>query len=199
MGKNEKNKYVGGGDADQMELDERDIMAAREADSDNRRKVILAVIATVIAITVVVVYFAVARSHRGVSQSKKLVKTYMEGLEEGDVDKVRNVMDPAAVDDASMNTMVSIFETYKDQNIEYTVDYSMEEGREASENDLQAVSSTLYSASPKRTGVTAGYIIPVKGTILLTYKEQSSPYELDMDIICYEKDGEWYLGGTVED
>lgn len=43
-----------------------------------------------------------------------------------------------------------------------------------------------------------GYVVPVRGTIMLTYDGQTSPYEMDMDIICYEKDGEWYLGGTVD-
>ena len=32
---------------------------------------------------------------------------------------------------------------------------------------------------------------------MMTFQGQTSPYDLDMDIICYEKDGEWYLGGTV--
>ena len=32
---------------------------------------------------------------------------------------------------------------------------------------------------------------------MMTFQGQTSPYDLDMDIICYENDGEWYLGGTV--
>lgn len=34
--------------------------------------------------------------------------------------------------------------------------------------------------------------------MMLTYGEQSSPYDLNLDIICYEKDGEWFLGGTLD-
>ncbi len=56
-------------------------------------------------------------------------------------------------------------------------------------------SAALYMERPRRKQVyQKGYVIPVTGKIMMTFQGQTSPYDLDMDIICYEKDGEWYLG-----
>lgn len=143
-------------------------------------------------------YLAVTRLSTGKSKSIKLVDTYMSGLENTDVDKVKSVMDRKAVDDDSINTLVKIFETYNENGIQYTLEYTTAEGREASPKELDAVSQALYSKTADKAGVKKGYVVPVRGTIMLTYDGQTSPYEMDMDIICYEKDGEWYLGGTVD-
>lgn len=196
--KRDKNRrYVGGSDANVLEPDERDLAVAKELDMEKKRRAVIVLCAVVISIIAVSVYFAVTGA--GASrQSRKLVQTYMEGLNEGDVEKVKSVMDPDIADDSAMSAMINIFKTYKEQNIEYTVSYKLEDGREATENDIESVSSTLYGMSAKRTAVTDGYVIPVKGQVVLTYEGHSSPYELDMDIICYKKAGKWYLAGTIE-
>ena len=179
--KNERNKqervYVGGSGASDMGFDDRDVQVADELAKE---------------------YLAVTRLSTGKSKSIKLVDTYMSGLENTDVDKVKSVMDRKAVDDDSINTLVKIFETYNENGIQYTLEYTTAEGREASPKELDAVSQALYSKTADKAGVKKGYVVPVRGTIMLTYDGQTSPYEMDMDIICYEKDGEWYLGGTVD-
>lgn len=199
---NERNKqehvYVGGSDASDMGFDDRDAQMADELAKEKKKKTVIALSAVILAVTVVVVYLAATRLNTGKSQSIKLVDTYMSGLENADVDKVKSVMDQKAVDDDSINTLVKIFETYNENGIQYTLEYTTDEGRETSARELDAVSQALYSKSADKAGVKKGYVVPVKGTIMLTYDGQTSPYDMDMDIICYEKDGEWYLGGTMD-
>ena len=199
---NERNKqehvYVGGSDASDMGFDDRDAQMADELVKEKKKKIVIALSAVILAVIVVVVYLAATRLNTGKSQSIKLVDTYMSGLESADVDKVKSVMDQEVVDDDSINTLVKIFETYNENGIQYTLEYTTDEGRETSSRELDAVSQALYSKSADKAGVKKGYVVPVKGTIMLTYDGQTSPYDMDMDIICYEKDGEWYLGGTMD-
>ncbi|RHR66053.1 nuclear transport factor 2 family protein [Coprococcus sp. AF19-8AC] len=197
MGKNETKNYVGGSGMDDMELDERDIQLMEESRKEGKKKLFIALGAIVLAVIVVVIYIVVRKNMTGKSESEDLIKTYMEGLEEADLDKVESVMDPDTIDSDSSKDLVTVFQTYKENNIEYTVSYTMGDGHVAESGDLAAVSSTVYGKTQKEAGISKGYVIPVTGTIMMTFQGQTSPYDLDMDIICYEKDGEWYLGGTV--
>lgn len=197
MGKNETKNYVGGSGMDDMELDERDIQLMEESRKEGKKKLFIALGAIVLAVIVVVIYIVVRKNMIGKSESENLIKTYMEGLEEADLDKVESVMDPDTIDSDSSNDLVTVFQTYKENNIEYTVSYTMGDGHVAESGDLAAVSSTVYGKTQKEAGISKGYVISVTGTIMMTFQGQTSPYDLDMDIICYEKDGEWYLGGTV--
>ncbi len=197
MGKNETKNYVGGSGMDDMELDERDIQLMEESRKEGKKKLFIALGAIVLAVIVVVIYIVVRKNMTGKSESEELIKTYMEGLEEADLDKVESVMDPDTIDSDSSKDLVTVFQTYKENNIEYTVSYTMGDGHVAESGDLAAVSSTVYGKTQKEAGISKGYVIPVTGKIMMTFQGQTSPYDLDMDIICYEKDGEWYLGGTV--
>lgn len=197
MGKNETKNYVGGSGMDDMELDERDIQLMEESRKEGKKKLFIALGAIVLAVIVVVIYIVVRKNMTGKSESEDLIKTYMEGLEEADLDKVESVMDPDTIDSDSSKNLVTVFQTYKENNIEYTVSYTMGDGHVAESGDLAAVSSTVYGKTQKEAGISKGYVIPVTGKIMMTFQGQTSPYDLDMDIICYEKDGEWYLGGTV--
>lgn len=197
MEKNETKNYVGGSGMDDMELDERDIQLMEESRKEGKKKLFIALGAIVLAVIVVVIYIVVRKNMIGKSESENLIKTYMEGLEEADLDKVESVMDPDTIDSDSSKDLVTVFQTYKENNIEYTVSYTMGDGHVAESGDLAAVSSTVYGKTQKEAGISKGYVIPVTGTIMMTFQGQTSPYDLDMDIICYEKDGEWYLGGTV--
>lgn len=197
MGKNETKNYVGGSGMDDMELDERDIQLMEESRKEGKKKLFIALGAIVLAVIVVVIYIIVRKNMTGKSESEDLIKTYMEGLEEADLDKVESVMDPDTIDSDSSKDLVTVFQTYKENNIEYTVSYTMGDGHVAESSDLAAVGSTVYGKTQKEAGISKGYVIPVTGKIMMTFQGQTSPYDLDMDIICYEKDGEWYLGGTV--
>lgn len=197
MGKNETKNYVGGSGMDDMELDERDIQLMEESRKEGKKKLFIALGAIVLAVIVVVIYIVARKNMTGKSESEDLIKTYMEGLEEADLDKVESVMDPDTIDSDSSKNLVTVFQTYKENNIEYTVSYTMGDGHVAESGDLAAVSSTVYGKTQKEAGISKGYVIPVTGKIMMTFQGQTSPYDLDMDIICYEKDGEWYLGGTV--
>lgn len=197
MGKNETKNYVGGSGMDDMELDDRDIQLMEESRKEGKKKLFIALGAIVLAVIVVVIYIVARKNMTGKSESEDLIKTYMEGLEEADLDKVESVMDPDTIDSDSSKNLVTVFQTYKENNIEYTVSYTMGDGYVAESSDLAAVSSTVYGKTQKEAGISKGYVIPVTGKIMMTFQGQTSPYDLDMDIICYEKDGEWYLGGTV--
>ena len=197
MGKNETKNYVGGSGMDDMELDDRDIQLMEGSRKEGKKKLFIALGAIVLAVIVVVIYIVARKNMTGKSESEDLIKTYMEGLEEADLDKVESVMDPDTIDSDSSKNLVTVFQTYKENNIEYTVSYTMGDGPVAESRDLAAVSSTVYGKAQKEAGISKGYVIPVTGKIMMTFQGQTSPYDLDMDIICYEKDGEWYLGGTV--
>lgn len=194
-----KHLYVGGSDASDMELDARDQELVDELAGERKKKLIIAVSAILVAVIVVVVYIAAVKQGTGRSESTKLVKTYMKGLEDRDVDKVKSVMDPEAVDSSSLNTLLDMFDTYDSNGIKYTLSYTMDEGREAVTREIESVSNGVYGKSSNKSGIKKGYVIKVDGTIELTYNDQTSPYAIDMDIICYEKDGKWYLGGALQD
>ena len=197
MGKNETKNYVGGSGMDDMELDDRDIQLMEESRKEGKKKLFIALGAIVLAVIVVVIYIVARKNMTGKSESEDLIKTYMEGLEEADLDKVESVMDPDTIDSDSSKNLVTVFQTYKENNIEYTVSYTMGDRHVVEYSDLAEVSSTVYGKTQKEAGISKGYVIPVTGKIMMTFQGQTSPYDLDMDIICYEKDGEWYLGGTV--
>lgn len=199
MGDIRKSKYVGGEMDEQEVLSDSDRELADEVRRENRVKLIVAVAAVVIALAAVTIYLIVSPQVKGKNTSKKLVETYMEGLAEADSDKVCSVMDPDTVSSDSSSSLIDVFKTYEDNGITYEVDYEMEDGRTAEDEDLQAVCNTIYGSSAEEAGVTRGYIIPISGNIIMTYQNQSSPYELDMEIVCYEKGGTWYLGGSLED
>lgn len=199
MKKEDKFTYVGGDDAEQLELDDRDKQVIEDAGKERKKKIIIAVSAALIAVIVVAVYLAVTIAGAGASKSKKLVETYMAGLADADIDKVKSVMDPDTLANQATDSLIQIFQTYKESDeFSYTVDYTMGDGYKAESSNLEAVSNTLYSKSAKNTGITKGYVIPVSITMSLSYKGTTTPNSVDLDIICYEKDGEWYLGGTIE-
>ena len=85
----------------------------------------------------------------GKSESEDLIKTYMEGLEEADLDKVESVMDPDTIDSDSSKNLVTVFQTYKENNIEYTVSYTMGDGHVAESSDLAAVSKDCIWKDPE--------------------------------------------------
>ena len=121
------------------------------------------------------------------------------GLADADIDKVKSVMDPDTLANQATDSLIQIFQTYKESDeFTYTVDYSMGDGYKADSSNLEAVSNTLYSKSAKSAGVVKGYVIPVSMTMNLSYKGTTTPNSVNLNIICYEKDGEWYLGGTIE-
>lgn len=131
MGKNETKNYVGGSGMDDMELDERDIQLMEESRKEGKKKLFIALGAIVLAVIVVVIYIVVRKNMTGKSESEDLIKTYMEGLEEADLDKVESVMDPDTIDSDSSKDLVTVFQTYKENNIEYTVSYTMGDGHVA--------------------------------------------------------------------
>lgn len=150
MGKNETKNYVGGSGMDDMELDERDIQLMEESRKEGKKKLFIALGAIVLAVIVVVIYIVVRKNMTGKSESEELIKTYMEGLEEADLDKVESVMDPDTIDSDSSKDLVTVFQTYKENNIEYTVSYTMGDGHVAESGDLAAVSSTVYGKTQKK-------------------------------------------------
>lgn len=194
--KDKSDAYVGGGE-ELPEFDEKDQQIMEETRKEHRKQIVIALVAVVVAAVVVAVYFLVIRGGVAESRCRKLVATYMEGLDEADIDKVESVMDPDTLDGDSSDTLMNIFQTYKDNGIEYSVDYSIGDIRKADSSNLEAVGSTVYGKPADKAGISKGCVVPVSGSIMMTYQGQSSPYDLDMDIICYEKDGEWYLGGTI--
>lgn len=90
-------------------LSESDKQLIEEIERERKIKIITALSALVVAAIVVVVYFAATGTDKGKSASAKLADTYMSGLENADVDKVKSVMDPDTVDDESINTLIEIF------------------------------------------------------------------------------------------
>lgn len=197
--KEKEDGYVGGMNVDETLLDERDEKIADDISRERRIKAVILASVAAFFLIIFVVYKIVSGADTGEKESRELVETYMEGLRNADSDMVESVMDSSTVNSETSDALVSVFQAYKNSGLTYTVEYAMGEGYVAESDDLEAVSSTIYSAGAEKAGVDRGYVVPVTGTILLNYGGETTPYEIDMDIICYEKDGEWYLGGTIED
>lgn len=152
MGKNETKNYVGGSGMDDMELDERDIQLMEESRKEGKKKLFIALGAIVLAVIVVVIYIVVRKNMTGKSESEDLIKTYMEGLEEADLDKVESVMDPDTIDSDSSKDLVTVFQTYKENNIEYTVSLPWVMGMWQSPA-IWRQSAALYMERPRRKQV----------------------------------------------
>lgn len=153
MGKNETKNYVGGSGMDDMELDERDIQLMEESRKEGKKKLFIALGAIVLAVIVVVIYIVVRKNMTGKSESEDLIKTYMEGLEEADLDKVESVMDPDTIDSDSSKDLVTVFQTYKENNIEYTVSYTMGVMGMWQSPAIWRQSAALYMERPRRKQV----------------------------------------------
>lgn len=197
INREDKNKYVGGMEPEEFVLDESDQEIIEELRKERKTKIIIISSVVIFLLIIFIAYKAVPQLGKGLKKSEELVVTYMEGLDEADSEKVQSVMDPETVNSESADTLVSIFKTYESSGITYTVDYTIGEGREADGDELEAMCSAIYDSTASKADVEKGYVIPVDGAIILSYDGQKSTYDLDMDIICYEKDGEWYLGGTL--
>lgn len=144
-----------------------------------------------------VLCFIAVKRHGGKRTSRALVTTYMEGMKACDADKMRSVTDSDAAGGDFVREYEITFAAYESVGLEYDVDYELGDVYEADEKDIETVCNSIYYTTADEMGIEKGYIVPVTGTITLTADGNSSPYTLDIAVICYEKDGEWYLGGTV--
>ena len=149
MGKNETKNYVGGSGMDDMELDERDIQLMEESRKEGKKKLFIALGAIVLAVIVVVIYIVVRKNMTGKSESEDLIKTYMEGLEEADLDKVESVMDPDTIDSDSSKDLVTVFQTYK-ENIQAAIPWVMGMWQSPA---IWRQSAALYMERPRRKQV----------------------------------------------
>lgn len=195
----EKNKYVGNTDVDEILLDEQDEAVLEELRHEKRRRLLIVGGVLGFLLLIFVVYRLGFTDSDGEKESRTLVTTYMQALQEADSAKVESVMDPEAVDSDETAKLVEVFKIYEKNGITYTVEYSMSGGYEASADELESTCETVYNSSAEAAGVSRGYVIPVTGTITIAYDGQISPNEMNMNIICYEKSGSWYLGGTLSD
>ena len=121
-----------------------------ESRKEGKKKLFIALGAIVLAVIVVVIYIVVRKNMTGKSESKDLIKTYMEGLEEADLDKVESVMDPDTIDSDSSKDLVTVFQTYKENNIQSAIPWVMGMWQSPA---IWRQSAALYMERPRRKQV----------------------------------------------
>lgn len=191
-----RSNYVGG--SGEPVLDEREKRIVRETIRERRIKAAVVVCAIAIFAIAGGIYATVSAGS-GRKKSRELIKTYMEGMKAQDAESMASVADPDADTSDMVEAYETIFEAYRTSGITYGVVYEIGDGYAADDEDLDAVCNTRYGKTADEMGIDKGYVFPVTGTINLIYEGNTSPSDLDVEFICYEKDDEWYLGGTISD
>ena len=130
--------------------------------------------------------------------SSKLVDQFMSGIEEADTDKIVSLVDSKCVSDNDIETLSSSFEVLQSMGVEYTIDYKITSSKKADEEDIKDVCETLYNDASEADKINCAYICDVDFSITMSYLGETETGDNKMSLICYEKEGKWYIGGTVE-
>ncbi len=159
--------------------------------------VIIGVIVAVVVIAAALVWFFVFRED-GAKKSEELIKTYMEAIAAGDTDAIVSVVDPDCVEGGEVEELTAAFSMLASLGIEYTIDYDITNTEKASEGTIKNMCGSLYNDTSVAKDIKMAYICSVDCTMTMSYMGETETQDEDMDLICYKKDGEWYIGGYME-
>jgi hypothetical protein len=161
---------------------------------------IAAIVAAVIVIAAVAAVLAfVVFGENGEKKSKQVVDTYMTGLAEADSDKIASVVDPKCTSEDELQQVADAFEMLKSMGIEYTLDYKIVSVEEASTSEIKSMCEGIYDDESVAADIKSAYICDVEYTMNMTYLGESESEEDSFSLICYKKDGTWYVGGTMSE
>ncbi len=159
------------------------------------------VVLVIILAAVAGVGINILQSKKAVRECEKVIDTYMAGLQEADVDKVISTVDPESnevLDDDSLTTLTSTFTMLKSMGVEYTIEYSILSHEKASESEIKGMCASAYGDAGMSKEVKRAYIFEVEMTMEASYLGQTENSTETQDMICYEKDGHYYIGGVRE-
>lgn len=161
---------------------------------------IAAIVAAVIVIAVIasVLVFAVFGGN-GEKKSKKVIDTYMTGLAEADSDKIASVVDPDCINEDDLQSVADAFEMLKSMGIEYTLDYKIVSTEKATDEEIKSMCEGIYDDESVAKDIKLAYICDVEYTMNMTYLGESESEDDSFSLICYKKDGKWYVGGTMSE
>lgn len=157
---------------------------------------ILVAIVAVIAVAVVVIV-KLGLFENGQKKSEEVIDKFFAGIEEADMDKVLETLDSDCVGENDAETLSESFELLTSMGIEYSIDYSISSTEKANRATINNMCDELYNGDS--SDVSKAYICDVDYTMNMSYLGETESESDTMSLICYKKDGEWYIGGTVED
>jgi hypothetical protein len=158
---------------------------------------IIAAVIVIVAAAVVLVFFAFGMS--GKKNCEKVIDIYMTGLAEADSDKITSVIDPDCINEDDLQDVADAFELLKSMGIEYTLDYNIASIEAAADGDISNMCEELYGEEVTSKDIKSAYICDVEYTMSMTFLEQTETEDDNLKLICYKKDGKWYVGGSVSE
>lgn len=158
---------------------------------------IIGAIVAIVVVAAVLVWFFVFRED-GVKKSEQLVKDYMEAIESGDTDAIVKVVDPDCIKNEEVDQLTQSFALLESLGMEYTLDYDITKTEKASSGAIKSMCGSLYDDAGVAKKIKKAYICSVDCTMTMSYLEETETQEQHMDLICYKKDGEWYVGGYMQ-
>lgn len=148
---------------------------------------------------VAVVLILVLGVFGGARKSENVVNEFMTGMAEGDTEKMIAYMDPACVDESDVDDLAYSFEMLSAMGMEYSIDYEILETQKASDSLVEDMCEGIYDDEKVADDISKAYVSQVEYTIGVTYLGVTQSQDDTIYLICYKKDGEWYLGGTVDE
>ena len=146
----------------------------------------------IVAIAAIVIILNVS----GAGKGKKVVENFMDGMSEGDTDKMLEDIDPDSYDDSDVEEIAYTFELMEAWGIEMSIDYDIKSQEKVDSDFIEEMSEEIYGDSD--VGIKKAYIYEVEYTMTMTYDGETESEEDTMYLVAYKLDGEWYLGGTAE-
>lgn len=172
--------------------------APKKSNSGLISGIIIAV--TLLAVVAIVVFnlMATKKAQKGCEDA---IKTFMSGLQEGDATKIASVADPESNEmqsDDAMDQLVVAFQLLAGMGIDYKIDYTILDSRKASESEIKSMCAGIFGDAGKSKDIKRAYIYKVEMVINVSYLGQSESSSETSNLICYERDGHYYIGGMME-
>jgi hypothetical protein len=83
--------------------------------------------------------------------------------------------------------------------IEYTLDYKIVSTEKATDEEIKSMCEGIYDDESVAKDIKLAYICDVEYTMNMTYLGESESEDDSFSLICYKKDGKWYVGGTMSE
>ncbi len=160
---------------------------------------IIGIIAGAVVVVIALIVVGALLIFGGIKKSEEIIDEFMIGMAEGNTDKMVGYMDPDCYDDSDVEYLADSFKTIEDYGMEYAVDYEIVGTEKASDSLIEEMCESLYDDADVADDVSKAYVTEVNYTATITFYGETKSDEQTIYLICYKKDGEWYLGGSAEE
>lgn len=158
----------------------------------------LGIIIALVLVAVAAVIFVVLPM-TGKKGAKQAIEKYMDGIAEGDTNKITEIIDPDSINGEDLEELATAFESLKAMGIEYTVTYDIKSGRKAKSPEIKSMCDMVYSDEAVSKDVKGAWIFDVEYTMEVSALGETQTETDSFYLISYKKDGKWYVGGTMEE